>query len=391
MNILDYIFKSKKQRENDTAEPVVKKEVPKAVSQITVINAEEIDSLRSHADKGYPILVMGGDFSGSQVFPVIKPSDVAQKVFRGKTYPVVTVDRITLGTYPPFTFWDGMPEEERKIREEKANQDYREAKAEKEYYTQHQHEPGFEPHRYQKPKGIAALPSVRKEEVSGTPNPESTPKQTTIAKPKSLGFEPTKQSVPKWNDDEEDEPEDMKTFVTPFRYINTMPKSETLYWKYLQAKKALPPYDMFGTPSDLPEGAVTALKKIKAEVQNLLDRANALMKQEDWHGAVNLYQNLLMNKYWEPEPYYALIEIYERIDRHEDAQAVRQAGIYAFNNVQRRMRNELLESARKIDAEDLARTMMEKGEKVVYGLGLYTVYDPFPCIKQWEQEMLLNS
>ena len=120
MNILDYIFKSKKQRENETAEPVAKTEVQKAVSQITVINAEEIDSLRSHADKGYPILVMGGDFSGSQVFPVIKPSDVAQKVFRGKTYPVVTVDRITLGTYPPYTFWDGMPEEERKIREEKA-------------------------------------------------------------------------------------------------------------------------------------------------------------------------------------------------------------------------------------------------------------------------------
>ena len=395
MKILDYLFKSKEQREKETAEPVVKTEAPRAVSQITVINAEEIDSLRSHADKGYPILVMGGDFNGRQVFPVTKPSDVAQKVFRGKAYPVVTVDRIALGTYPPFTFWEGMPEDEKKRREEKASKDYRDAKAEKEYYTQHQHEPGFEPHRYQKPKGIAALPSARKEEVAETPTSKPTSKQTAIKEPKSLGSEPSRQNhpthVPKWNDDEEDEPEDMKTFVTPFRYISTMPKSETLYWKYLQAKKALPPFDMFGTPSDLPEDAVAALKKIKSEAQNLLDRANACMRQEDWHGAVNLYQNLLMNKYWEPEPYYALIEIYERMDRHKDAQAVRQAGIYAFNNVQRRMRNEFLEAARKIDAEDLARTMMEKGEKVVYGLGLYTVYDPFPCIKQWEQEMLLNS
>lgn len=121
MNILDYIFKSKKPREKETAEPVVKTEVTKAVSQITVISAEEIDSLRSHADKGYPILVMGGDFSGSQVFPVIKPSDVAQKVFRGKAYPVVTVDRISLGTHPPFTFWEGMPEDEKKRWEEKAS------------------------------------------------------------------------------------------------------------------------------------------------------------------------------------------------------------------------------------------------------------------------------
>ena len=225
------------------------------------------------------------------------------------------------------------------------------------------------------------------------PQPTPAPKPVVKPQPKPEVQEPPKKEivVPKWNDDEEDEREDMKTFVTPFRYINTMPKSETLYWKYLQAKKSLPPFDMFGMPSELPKDAVTALKEIKSEAQILLDRANACMRQEDWHGAVNLYQNLLMNKYWEPEPYYALIEIYERMDRHEDAQAVRQSGIYAFNNVQRRMRNELLEAARKIDAEDLARTMMEKGEKVVYGLGLYTGYDPFPCIKQWEQEMLLNS
>ena len=224
------------------------------------------------------------------------------------------------------------------------------------------------------------------------PQPTPAPKPVVKPQPKPEVQEPPKKEivVPKWNDDEEDEREDMKTFVTPFRYINTMPKSETLYWKYLQAKKSLPPFDMFGMPSELPKDAVTALKEIKSEAQILLDRANACMRQEDWHGAVNLYQNLLMNKYWEPEPYYALIEIYERMDRHEDAQAVRQAGIYAFNSVQRRMRNELLEAARKIDAEDLAHAIIEKGGKVVYGLGLYTVYDPFPCIKEWEQEMLLN-
>lgn len=225
------------------------------------------------------------------------------------------------------------------------------------------------------------------------PQPNPVPKPVVKPKPKPEVKVPPKKEivVPKWNDDEEDEPEDMKTYVSPFRYVGSLEKSETLYWKYLQAKKALPPFEMLGMPSELPEDAVAALKKIKSEAQNLLDRANALMRQEDWHGAVNLYQNLLMNKYWEPEPYYALIEIYERMDRHEDAQAVRQAGIYAFNNVQRRMRNELLEAARKIDAEDLALTMMEKGEKVVYNVGLYTVYDPFPCIKEWEQEMLLNS
>lgn len=236
-------------------------------------------------------------------------------------------------------------------------------------------------------------------EVKTEPTPKPVPKPAPVSKstpkpiPKPVAQESPKQEivVPKWDDDEDDEPEDMKSFVSPFHCVGYMEKSKTLYWKYLQAKKELPPYEMLGMPSDIPDGAVAAIKKIKEEAQKLLDRANALMRQEDWHGAVNLYKNLLMNKYWEPEPYYALIEIYERMGRHEDAQAVRQAGIYAFNNVQRRMKGELLDAARKIDAESLALDIMEKGEKVVYGMGLYTVYDPFPCIKQWEQEMLLNG
>ena len=147
---------------------------------------------------------------------------------------------------------------------------------------------------------------------------------------------------------------------------------------------------MMGVTDDLPEDAVKAIKSIKTEAQNLLDRANAYMRQEDWHGAANLYENLLMNKYWEPEPYYALIEIYERLDRHHDAQAVRKQGVTTFNSIQRHMRTTFLEAARKIDAEDLAQNMMKKGEKVVYGLGLYTVYDPFPCVEQWEREIALD-
>ena len=142
MNILNYIFKSKKQRGKETAEPVVKTEVPKAVSQITVINAEEIDSLRSHADRGYPILVMGGDFNGRKVFPVIKPSDVAQKVFRGKAYPVVTVDRIALGTHPPFTFWEGKQKEESGKRKAKSGKEKRGAENGKPEYQGYKHTEG---------------------------------------------------------------------------------------------------------------------------------------------------------------------------------------------------------------------------------------------------------
>ena len=166
-----------------------------------------------------------------------------------------------------------------------------------------------------------------------------------------------------------------------------MERTGSLYRQYLQAKKELPPFNLLDTPVNLPKDAVESINRIKAEARDLLDRAEACVRREDWRAAAELYEYLLVNKYWEPEPYDALVGIYEHLGRHKDAQAVRRKGLHALGSVQRRMRNELLEAARKIDAEELALDMMEKGEKVVYGLGLYTVYDPFPCIKRWEREL----
>lgn len=350
MGILDYIFKSKEQREQEAREAEEKRDYALLHLSDKLYKEEKYDECLELS-----MQLVNKDFFGTGYWSVyINAASILYK--NGRYKEVLEVDK----HYHRFCDKD--------------------ADRQMDWYVSYS-------------KIAIAEQENPKPKPKPQPKPTPAPKPVVKPTPKPVVEEPPKKEivVPKWNDDEDDEPEDMKIFVTPFRHIDTIAKSETLYWKYLQAKKALPPFDMSGMPSDLPEGAVAALKEIKAEAQNLLDRANAYMRQEDWHGAVNLYQNLLMNKYWEPEPYYALIEIYERMDRHEDAQAVRQAGIYTFNNVQRRMRNELLEAARKIDAEDLAHAIIEKGGKVVYGLGLYTVYDPFPCIKQWEQEMLLNS
>ena len=268
---------------------------------------------------------------------------------------------------------------------------------EREYRKKH-------PARNQQPKpqtaqGAARQTQAHTEEEKPKPASVYEPVVKTVVKPvakptpQPVEPEPPKKEVhvPKWDDDELEETDDMKTSVPPLRPFGNMAKTDTLYWRYLQAQKALPSYDMLETATNPPEDAVAALEKVKTEAQKLLGRADACMRQQDWHGAANLYGSLLRHKYWEPAPYLALIEIYERMGRHEDAQAVRREGVYNLNRVQRHMSVQLLEAARKIDAEDLARDIMEKGEKVVYGLGLYTVYDPFPCIAEWEQELMADE
>lgn len=395
MGIIDYIFGSKKHKVKDSTKPVAKVEPSDTVSQIAVVSPEETDNLRDYADKGTPVFVVGGDFANKQVILVSKPSKVTHKEYRGKTYPVVTVDRIALGTCPPITFWDGMPEDERKRRDEALVRNGRVAKAEREYFKLHQYEPGFEPHRYQKPKEIADLVSAKKEEPVEVLKPKPTPKSATTTGTKPLGAEPAKQNhpthVPKWEDYDEEEPQETKATEAGLRRYLNIDKTDTLYWKYMQIKKALPPYDMLGSVNNLPQKPVADMRELLAEIKEQFNKADGYMRQKDFRSAAAIYQNLVANNYWEPEPYSALIEIFARAGRHGDAQAIRQKGISNLNSIQRRMKNELLEAARKIDAEDLALDIIKKGEKVVYGLGLYTVYDPFPCIEQWQKELLLNE
>lgn len=230
---------------------------------------------------------------------------------------------------------------------------------------------------------------------SPKPKPETPPAPATVPnpavspapEPAAHGHSKPEVHVPERDDDRQNGPADMRSFLPPARPTGSMERTGSLYRRYLQAKKELPPFDLLDTPVNLPKGAVESINRIKAEARDLLDRAEACVRKEDWHAAAELYEYLLVNKYWEPEPYDALVGIYEHLGRHKDAQAVRRKGLHALGSVQRRMRNELLEAARKIDAGELALDMMEKGEKVVYGLGLYTVYDPFPCIKRWEREL----
>ena len=227
------------------------------------------------------------------------------------------------------------------------------------------------------------------------PKPETHSASATASKPAvSPEPEPAAQGLPKpevhvpeRDDDRRNGEADMRSFPPPARPTGTMKRAGSLYRQYLQAKKELPPFDLLDTPVNLLKDAVESINRIKAEARDLLDRAETCVRKEDWRAATELYEYLLVNKYWDPEPYDALIKIYEHTGRHKEAQAVRRKGLHALGSVQRRMRNELLEAARKIDAEELALDMMEKGEKVVYGLGLYTVYDPFPCIKRWEREL----
>lgn len=90
-------------------------------------------------------------FSSKTVIIVSKPSKYPNHTFDGKSYPVVKVGRLTIGTYEQVTFIGDIPQEEidRLYEIEKQRRDA--AEKEKDEFDKNQFKAEYEPHRYMRP------------------------------------------------------------------------------------------------------------------------------------------------------------------------------------------------------------------------------------------------
>ena len=104
-----------------------------------------------HADTGRPVVIGGGDFSSKTVIIVSKPSKYPNHTFDGKSYPVVTVERLTIGTYEHVTFIGDTPQEEIDKLYEVEKQRRDAAEKEKAEFEKNKFKAEYEPHRYMRP------------------------------------------------------------------------------------------------------------------------------------------------------------------------------------------------------------------------------------------------
>ena len=278
MKILDYIFKNREQREKETKEAEEKRNL-------------ELSSLadKLYKEKKYDeclkvcMELVNKDFCGLGFWSVYLYA--AEILYEKKRYKdILEVSKHYKKFYN---------------RDSDRHMDWYESMARRAIEEQEHPKPIPKP----QPKTIST-PAAK---------PEPAPQPVSKPVPKPIAPEPSKPEVhvPKWDDNEMDEPESKKTSLPRIRQIVFLDKVDTLYWKYLQARKSLPPYDMLGTPTYLPKDAVEAIKRIKAEAQDMLDRADALMRQGDISSAAYLYERLIANQYWEPAPYFYNFNIRE--------------------------------------------------------------------------------
>ena len=399
MGILNSIFGKKKK---DTTTQEVKVE-PDFYDQKTVVSAESRESLLKYADTGRPVVISGGDFSSKTVIIVSKPSKYPNHTFDGKSYPVVTVDRLTIGTYEQVTFIGDIPQEEIDRLYELEKQRREVAEKEKADFEKNKFKAEYEPHRYMRPtanqtkRPDAPKPKpkliVKEEEeeekfpvytldTEGNMIPLEEPKE----KPKPASNSP-------WMTDEELAAfeESRKNNVKEAHFNMEVSEEETYIYKLNELIASLPEFDFYNGDNDKDVSedhpSVIAIRALQKEADEIMAHGELFEADKNWAQAAICYEHLVVRRYWNPQPYTKLLALYSKASLHASVKQKMQSLIVNFFRDRReKMKTELLRLADKYDSTIYAEKCINEGECVTYYDGIYDIYTPYPVV----EEVLMN-
>ena len=403
MGIFDSLFSKKKK---DSTTPKVKVEPNMHDYQKTVVSAESRESLLKHADTGRPVVISGGDFSSKTVIIVSKPSKYPNHTFDEKSYPVVTVDRLTIGTYEQVTFIGDIPQEEidRLYEIEKQRRDA--AEKEKDEFDKNQFKAEYEPHRYMRP---AITQTKRSDAPKPKPKPiikeeeeeeeeEKFPVYTLDAEGNMIPLEePEEKPKPapnsSWMTDEEltTFEESRKNQVKEAHFDMEVSEEETYIYKLNQLIASLPEFDFYNGDNDKDVSedhpSVIAIRALQKEADEIMAHGEHFEADKNWTQAAICYEHLVARRYRNPQPYTKLLALYSKASLHASVKQKMQSLITNFFRDRReKMKAELLRLADKYDSTTYAEKCINEGECVTYYDGIYDIYNPYPVV----EEVLMN-
>lgn len=399
MGILDSIFGKKK---NSTTREV-KVEPNVNEYQMPVVSADSQEKLLRYADNGRPIVISGGDFNGKTVIVVSKPSKHPNHTFDGKSYPIVTVDRLTIGTYEQVTFIGDIPQEEIDRLNELEKQRRDAAEKEKAEFDKNQFKAEYEPHRYMRP---AITQTKRSDAPKPKPKPivkeeeeeEKFPVYTLDAEGNMIPLEePEEKTKPAsnspWMTDEELAAfeESRKNNVKEAHFDMEVSEEETYLYKLNELIASLPEFDFYNGDNDKDVSedhpSVIAIRALQKEADEIMAHGEIFEAEKNWAQAAKCYEHLVIRRYWNPQPYTKLLALYSKASLHASVKQKMQSLIVNFFRDRReKMKTELLRLADKYDSTIYAEKCINEGECVTYYDGIYDIYTPYPVV----EEVLMN-
>ena len=164
---------------------------------------------------------------------------------------------------------------------------------------------------------------------------------------------------------------------------------DTLANRYKSLIAQLPEFDFYTSGNDalFSEDAPMChqIEYIISHIENELRKAKVAEKSKDYITASNIYEVLIANSYWKPEPYNRLLYIYDKAGLTSGVKELLVLAISFFENQQKKQKQELLRLADKYKSRAYAEAKINQGKTVAYFDGFFEIYMPFPDIDVWKR------
>lgn len=169
----------------------------------------------------------------------------------------------------------------------------------------------------------------------------------------------------------------------------TITTKDTLANRYKSLIAQLPEFDFYTSGNDalFSENAPMChqIEYIISHIENELRKAKVAEKSKDYITATNIYEELIANGYWKPEPYNRLLYIYDKAGLTNGVNELLVLAISFFENQQKKQKHELLRLANKYKSRAYAEAKINQGKTVAYFDGFFEIYMPFPDIDVWKR------
>lgn len=164
---------------------------------------------------------------------------------------------------------------------------------------------------------------------------------------------------------------------------------DTLANRYKSLIAQLPEFDFYTNGNDtlFSEDVPVChqIEDIISHIENELRKAKVAEKSKDYITATNIYEELIANGYWKPEPYNRLFYIYDKAGLTNGVKELLVLAISFFENQQKKQKQELLRLADKYKSRAYAEATINQGKTVAYFDGFFEIYMPFPDIDVWKR------
>ena len=164
---------------------------------------------------------------------------------------------------------------------------------------------------------------------------------------------------------------------------------DTLANRYKSLIAQLPEFDFYTSGNDalFSEDAPMChqIEYIISHIENELRKAKIAEKSKDYITATYIYEELIANGYWKPEPYNRLLYIYDKAGLTNGVKELLVLAISFFENLQKKQKQELLRLADKYKSRAYAEAKINQGKTVAYFDGFFEIYMPFPDIDVWKR------